>query len=139
MDPPAARRARFMKDYGLGEYDAQVLVADPAMADYYEEAAKTAQDAKVFDGFRVGIQHFGDECQDRSFIRHLLHALFLDDLCRFLPGRKHVFKYRLGLLPGNGAIRHQVHQLPQVFRKKSRGTANPKRTNELIREELAKR
>ena len=51
---PAARRARFMKDYGLGEYDAQVLVADPAMADYYEEAAKTAKDAKKTANWVIG-------------------------------------------------------------------------------------
>ena len=44
---PNAKRARFIADYGLGDYDAQVLVADRAVADYYEaavtEAAQTSK------------------------------------------------------------------------------------------------
>ncbi len=35
---PAARRARFERDYGLSRYDAEVLVEEPALADYYEQA-----------------------------------------------------------------------------------------------------
>jgi aspartyl-tRNA(Asn)/glutamyl-tRNA(Gln) amidotransferase subunit B len=35
---PAARRARFVSDFGLSEYDARILVADRAVADYYESA-----------------------------------------------------------------------------------------------------
>jgi aspartyl-tRNA(Asn)/glutamyl-tRNA(Gln) amidotransferase subunit B len=37
---PAERRARFMSDYGLSDYDARILVADRAVADYYEAAVK---------------------------------------------------------------------------------------------------
>ncbi len=37
---PDAKKARYMKDFGLSPYDAGVLVADRANADYYEEAAK---------------------------------------------------------------------------------------------------
>jgi len=33
---PDARRARFIADYGLSDYDAGVLVADKGVADYYE-------------------------------------------------------------------------------------------------------
>ncbi|MEJ5330821.1 MAG: Asp-tRNA(Asn)/Glu-tRNA(Gln) amidotransferase subunit GatB [Desulfobaccales bacterium] len=33
---PAARARRFMEDYGLPEYDAGVLTADKALADYFE-------------------------------------------------------------------------------------------------------
>jgi aspartyl-tRNA(Asn)/glutamyl-tRNA(Gln) amidotransferase subunit B len=35
---PAARRARFERDYGLSRYDADLLVEEPAMADYFEQA-----------------------------------------------------------------------------------------------------
>jgi aspartyl-tRNA(Asn)/glutamyl-tRNA(Gln) amidotransferase subunit B len=35
---PDAKHARFIADYGLNEYDARVLVADKAVADYYEAA-----------------------------------------------------------------------------------------------------
>ena len=37
---PDAKRARFMKDYGLSAYDASVLVAERESADYFEAVAK---------------------------------------------------------------------------------------------------
>ncbi|HUG56013.1 MAG TPA: Asp-tRNA(Asn)/Glu-tRNA(Gln) amidotransferase subunit GatB [Candidatus Limnocylindrales bacterium] len=39
---PADRRARFARDYGLSEYDARILVADRALADWYEAAVAAA-------------------------------------------------------------------------------------------------
>ncbi len=39
---PEAKRARFIADYGLSDYDARVLVADKAVADYYEAAVTAA-------------------------------------------------------------------------------------------------
>ncbi|MCB9958062.1 MAG: Asp-tRNA(Asn)/Glu-tRNA(Gln) amidotransferase subunit GatB [Rhodospirillaceae bacterium] len=43
---PDAKKARFMADYGLSEYDARVLVAERARADFYEDVAK-GRDAKL--------------------------------------------------------------------------------------------
>jgi aspartyl-tRNA(Asn)/glutamyl-tRNA(Gln) amidotransferase subunit B len=40
---PDAKRARFIADYGLSDYDAQVLVADKAVADYYEAVVQASQ------------------------------------------------------------------------------------------------
>ena len=37
---PAQRRARFVADYGLSDYDARILIADRAVAEYYEAAVK---------------------------------------------------------------------------------------------------
>ena len=37
---PAARRERFVTDYGLGDYDIEVLSSSKATADYFEAAAK---------------------------------------------------------------------------------------------------
>src|SRR5918993_1287533 len=37
---PDAKKARFMADYGLTPYDASVLVAERASADFYEDVAK---------------------------------------------------------------------------------------------------
>jgi aspartyl-tRNA(Asn)/glutamyl-tRNA(Gln) amidotransferase subunit B len=39
-EPPSARRARFVAQYGLSEYDAGVLTAGRAAADYFEAAVK---------------------------------------------------------------------------------------------------
>ncbi len=43
---PADRRLRFVQEYGIREYDANVLTLTRPMADYYEAAAKSSQDAK---------------------------------------------------------------------------------------------
>jgi aspartyl-tRNA(Asn)/glutamyl-tRNA(Gln) amidotransferase subunit B len=39
---PTQRRARFVKDYGLSEYDARILVSDRDLANFYEDAVKSA-------------------------------------------------------------------------------------------------
>jgi aspartyl-tRNA(Asn)/glutamyl-tRNA(Gln) amidotransferase subunit B len=41
------RRARFLSEYGLREYDAQVLTASRDIADYFEAAAQASGDAKA--------------------------------------------------------------------------------------------
>ncbi len=43
---PDAKRARFLKDYGLSTYDANVLVAERDNADYFEAVAK-GRDGKI--------------------------------------------------------------------------------------------
>jgi aspartyl-tRNA(Asn)/glutamyl-tRNA(Gln) amidotransferase subunit B len=43
---PEARRARMVQDYGITEYDAQVLTVSKSLADQFEQAAKAAKNAK---------------------------------------------------------------------------------------------
>lgn len=43
---PAARRARFQKEYQLGGYDVEVLTASPALAEYFEAVARQHDDTK---------------------------------------------------------------------------------------------
>ncbi|MGA2019896.1 MAG: Asp-tRNA(Asn)/Glu-tRNA(Gln) amidotransferase subunit GatB [Candidatus Sulfotelmatobacter sp.] len=43
---PAARRARLVKEYGITEYDAQVLTVSKSLADQFEAAAKAARNPK---------------------------------------------------------------------------------------------
>jgi aspartyl-tRNA(Asn)/glutamyl-tRNA(Gln) amidotransferase subunit B len=43
---PEARRARMVKDYGITEYDAQVLTSPKSLADQFEEAARAARNPK---------------------------------------------------------------------------------------------
>jgi len=43
---PEARRARMVNEYGITEYDAQVLTRSKSLADQFEEAAKAAQNPK---------------------------------------------------------------------------------------------
>ncbi len=44
---PEAKRARFIRDYGISEYDAEVLTAARVLADYFEAAARAAPEAKL--------------------------------------------------------------------------------------------
>ena len=44
---PVHRRERLVKDYGIPDYDAGVLVADKALADFYESTAKLSGNAKA--------------------------------------------------------------------------------------------
>jgi aspartyl-tRNA(Asn)/glutamyl-tRNA(Gln) amidotransferase subunit B len=44
---PASRRARFVQEYGIPDYDAGVLVADKEVADYFEAAARKSPNAKA--------------------------------------------------------------------------------------------
>ena len=43
---PEALRARFVREYGITEYDAQVLTSSKALADQFETAAKAAKNPK---------------------------------------------------------------------------------------------
>ena len=50
---PDAKRARFMREYGLPAYDAGVLVAEQATADFYETVAK-GRDARLTANWVIG-------------------------------------------------------------------------------------
>jgi aspartyl-tRNA(Asn)/glutamyl-tRNA(Gln) amidotransferase subunit B len=43
---PAAKRARFAMEYGLGSYDIDVLTSTPTLADYFEQVARGSGDSK---------------------------------------------------------------------------------------------
>ena len=51
---PAVKRARFVNDYGLPEYDAGVLTADRAIAEYFEAAAKKSGNYKAASNWVMG-------------------------------------------------------------------------------------
>lgn len=44
---PQEKRERFIRDYGISEYDAEVLTADRPLADYFEQAAAGAARPKT--------------------------------------------------------------------------------------------
>jgi aspartyl-tRNA(Asn)/glutamyl-tRNA(Gln) amidotransferase subunit B len=50
---PDARKTRFMEQYGLSGYDADVLVSEKAQADYFEAAAR-GRDAKLAANWVMG-------------------------------------------------------------------------------------
>lgn len=48
---PEAKRQRFIRQYGLPEYDAGVLVADGAVAEFYEKAAAQSKNPKAISNW----------------------------------------------------------------------------------------
>ncbi|MDH4115172.1 MAG: Asp-tRNA(Asn)/Glu-tRNA(Gln) amidotransferase subunit GatB, partial [Burkholderiaceae bacterium] len=51
---PGAMRERFVREYGLGEYDAQTLTASKALARYFESVAQQAPDPKAAANWTLG-------------------------------------------------------------------------------------
>jgi len=51
---PDARRARFVEQYGLPDYDAEVLTARKDVADYYETAVATHGNSKAISNWVMG-------------------------------------------------------------------------------------
>jgi aspartyl-tRNA(Asn)/glutamyl-tRNA(Gln) amidotransferase subunit B len=51
---PDAKRERFAKDYGLPEYDADMMTQSRALASYYEEAVKLSGQPKMVSNWMMG-------------------------------------------------------------------------------------
>jgi aspartyl-tRNA(Asn)/glutamyl-tRNA(Gln) amidotransferase subunit B len=51
---PGARRARFISQYGLRDYDAGVLTASRALAEYFEDTVSAAGDARLAANWVMG-------------------------------------------------------------------------------------
>lgn len=51
---PKARRGRFVRQYGLPDYDAGVLTADKAFADFFEKAAEKTKEYKALSNWMMG-------------------------------------------------------------------------------------
>ncbi len=51
---PAAKRKRFVEQYGISEYDAQVLTLTAAAGDYFEEAARSSGEPKLAANWVMG-------------------------------------------------------------------------------------
>ncbi|MCD5401490.1 Asp-tRNA(Asn)/Glu-tRNA(Gln) amidotransferase subunit GatB [candidate division NPL-UPA2 bacterium] len=51
---PQERKLRFLREYKIPEYDAQVLTADKSLADFYEDAVKLFPEAKRVSNWVMG-------------------------------------------------------------------------------------
>ncbi|RPJ02863.1 MAG: Asp-tRNA(Asn)/Glu-tRNA(Gln) amidotransferase subunit GatB, partial [Chloroflexi bacterium] len=67
---PDAKRDRFISAFGLSRYDASVLVADQAVADYFEAALNAGGDPKQLANYIIGevFRQMNDEGRDRDSI-----------------------------------------------------------------------
>lgn len=71
---PRERKARLEKDYGIPAYDAEVLTADKAMADYFEAAVAAGAAPKNVSNLMMS-----------EFIRELKHTETTADQVKFTP------------------------------------------------------
>lgn len=51
---PDSRKARYVQDYGLPSYDAEVITASMQLADFFEESLKYTSDAKAVSNWIMG-------------------------------------------------------------------------------------
>jgi len=64
---PDARHTRFMQQYGLSDYDANILSGDKEMADYFEATANTCDDAKLAANWVMGELSAQLNSEDKHF------------------------------------------------------------------------
>jgi aspartyl-tRNA(Asn)/glutamyl-tRNA(Gln) amidotransferase subunit B len=81
---PASRRARFVADYGLRDYDAGVLTATRALADYYETAARVSNDPKTSANWVMGDLAGALKAEGKDIVDSPVSAAHLGDLVRLI-------------------------------------------------------
>ena len=179
---PEQKIERFMKEYGLSEYDANVLVNDRAMADYYEEVCKYTKNTKKvcnwitgdvsaylnkkntnFDSIEVKPEYIASlvDSIEAGDISGKQGKVVFEEVMLNKDPKKVIEEKGMKQVSDDGAILALVTSVldanPQSIEdykngkdravgflvgqvmKASKGQANPKRTNELIKEELNKR
>ena len=179
---PDARKARFMKEFELNEYDASVLVADRDMADFFEDVCKDTKQAKKACNWVIGDvsaylnKHNLDfkkvpcKAKDLATLINVIESgeisgkqgkTVFDEVMNGKDPKKVIEEKGMKQVSDDSAILALVQSVldanPQSIEdfkngkdravgflvgqvmKASKGQANPKRTNELIQEELKKR
>ncbi len=54
VELPDSRQQRFINQYGLPEYDADLLISERAMAEWFEQAVKLGADPKIVSNWMMG-------------------------------------------------------------------------------------
>lgn len=179
---PQARKERMISQYKLSDYDAGVLVNDREKADFYEEAMKTARDAKKMANWVIGdisawlnknsvaLAQSKLTPEAAAELVNVIHdgvisgkqgkEIFEEVMQGKMP-REVIKEKGMEQVSDDSALLEMVNSVldanPQSIEdykngkdraigflvgqvmKASKGKANPKKTNEMIRTELAKR
>lgn len=96
---PASRRARFMGEYGLREYDAQVLTAERETSDYFEQVVKASGDARAAANWVMGDLAALLKALDKDITASPVSAENLGRLIRLINDGKISGKIAKDLLP----------------------------------------
>jgi aspartyl-tRNA(Asn)/glutamyl-tRNA(Gln) amidotransferase subunit B len=179
---PLKKRERFVRDFGIPAYDADVLTQDPELAAFFEETARLAGDPKAASNWLMTealreVKESGVALRESKLTPELLAELLKLVAGGAVSGKiaKEIFpevfragaspralveKKGLGQISDEGALRGVVEEvlkehasvaeevrggkeksfgflMGQVM-KKTRGRANPKLVQKLMREALGK-
>jgi len=177
---PDEKKERFVREYGIPEYDAEILISTKAMASYYEESVRLFPEPKTVSNWMMGDLLRELKRDEKEIDQSLLTPLHLAEMLSMIKegaisGKiaKDVFEemYRSGERPGKivkdkgwvqildeaeitNAIERVIKANPKqvedyqqgkekVFgffvgevMKLTKGKANPKLVNELLRKKL---
>jgi aspartyl-tRNA(Asn)/glutamyl-tRNA(Gln) amidotransferase subunit B len=178
---PAARRERFAKEYALSEKDAELLTADPALAEYFEGVARQHGDPKAAANWVMRdvlsavnetgqrIRHFTvrpadlarllDMVRDGSLSRAAASKVFAIMVKTGDPAEKVAEREGLTQVSDDAPLRAWIDEvwaehpgeagrfaagerklqgvLVGLVMKKSKGSADPKRVNQLLAERVS--
>jgi aspartyl-tRNA(Asn)/glutamyl-tRNA(Gln) amidotransferase subunit B len=81
---PAARRRRFVEQYGIPGYDAQVLTLAPGIGDYFEEVARASGEPKLASNWVMGELAGALKAADAPVERSPVGAAALAELLRLI-------------------------------------------------------
>ena len=81
---PAQKRARFMTSYGLSAYDAQVLTASRATAEYYERVAAASGEPKTAANWVMGDLMGALKAEGKSVVESPITPERLGELVRLI-------------------------------------------------------
>jgi len=177
---PAARKKRFIEQFGLGEYDTDVLVSEKPLADYFEDVLKFVNEPKMVSNW-IANDLLGKLNADNKYITDTpISAKMLSELIKFMTAgtisgkiAKTVFEqmYKTGksaeeIVKEQGLVQISDEKQIEAFvgeaiaenakavseykngklqalgaligsvMKKSKGKANPKVVNEILKKKL---
>src|SRR6267143_2033561 len=118
---PEAKRKRFVRDFGITPYDAEVLASTRALADYFEAVVRAGAPAKPAAEIIAaeGFSQISDTGEIERWCREVIEKN-PDNVTKYLAGNEGVFKFFVG----------------QVMRA-SRGQANPQTVNDTLKRLLS--
>jgi aspartyl-tRNA(Asn)/glutamyl-tRNA(Gln) amidotransferase subunit B len=85
---PARKRARFLEEYGLSEYDADVLTASRATAEYFETVARVSGNPKMAAHWVMGDLTAMLKAAGKEVVDSPLSAEHLGELVKLIAGNQ---------------------------------------------------
>ena len=85
---PARKRARFLEEYGLSPYDADVLTASRAIAEYYETVARVSGNPKMAAHWVMGDLMALLKAEDKDVTASPVSASHLGELVQLIAGNQ---------------------------------------------------